>query len=293
MLFSVRVEREQPPDSNSNSLSAFAALSLAPSPEPGVSVQSSQSSIIFSRNGTQCSDSATDFGTENTETTDSSGSTVDDSESNEVVHLLHYQVVSLLNDDLELAARLIPKIHDRLREEGGLAWIGDTGSQDEDGISIAGHSRCEGKQQASGSSCSPHSESSSGKRGRASRDSRRGDQGSSSNKRSRRGRGGSSGSHSEDPDGSGNGDSSETPTGDPSGSSIDNEAGDAYQNPDKSPGDPEGDPGSDPSITKSAGHPFNFACHFYKFSPTRFCFYADEKYEKCPGSRITELRRIK
>ncbi len=292
MLLSVRVETEQPV-SNRNSLSAFAALSLAPSSEPSASLQSSSSSMTFSFNGTQHSDSDTDFGTENTETTDSGGSTVDDGESNEVVRLLDYQVLSLLNDDLELAARLVPKIHDRLREEYGLIRVGDRESQDEYGISIAGHSGSKGKQQASGSSCSPNSGSSSGKRGRAARDSSRGDIGSNSNKRSRPGRGGSSGSHAEDPDGSGNGDSSETPTGDPSGSSIDNEVGDAYQNPDKSPGNPEGDPGSDPSITESAGKPLNFACHFYKLDPTRFCFYADEKYEKCPGSRVPQLRHIK
>jgi hypothetical protein len=292
MLLSVSAERK-PPNSNNNSLGAFAALSLAPSPEPDASFQSSSPSIIISLNGTQYSDSATDFGTENTETTDSGGSTYDDGESDEVVRLLDCQLLSLLNGDLELAARLIPKIHDRLREDDGLGLIGDAESRDEDGISIEGHSRCEGKQQASGSSCSSHSGSSSGKHGRASRGSRGRDEGSSSNKRSRRGRGGSSGSRSEDPDGNGNGDSSENPTGDPSGSGVDDGVGNADQNPDKSPGDPEGDPGSDPSITKSAGNPPNFACHFHKFSPTRFCFWADEKYEKCPGSRITQLRHIK
>ena len=291
ILLSVSAERK-PPNSNNNSLGEFAALSLAPAPEPDASFQSSSPSIIFSHNGTQHSDSATDFGTENTETTDSGGSTVDDGESNKVVRLLDYQVLSLLNDDLELAARLIPKIHDRLRVEGGV-WIGDTESQDEDGINIAGHSRCVGKQQASGSSCSPHSGSSSGKHGRTSRGSRKRDEGRSSNKRSRRGTGGSSGGHSENPDGNGNGDSSENPTGDPSGSSMDNEVRDAYQNPDKKPGNPEGDPGSDPSITTSVGNSFNFACHFYKYDPTRFSFWTDEKYEKCPGSRITQLRHIK
>jgi hypothetical protein len=123
MHLSARIEREQP-NSNNNSLTAFAALSLAPSPEPGTSFQSSPSSIVFSLNGNQYSDSATDFGTENTESTDSSGSTFDDGESNEVVRLLDGQVLSLLNGDLELAARLIPKIHELLREEDGLGWIG-------------------------------------------------------------------------------------------------------------------------------------------------------------------------
>ncbi|PMD31495.1 hypothetical protein L207DRAFT_189298 [Hyaloscypha variabilis F] len=36
-----------------------------------------------------------------------------------------------------------------------------------------------------------------------------------------------------------------------------------------------------------------FACHFYKLDPVKYGIWTDIKYEKCPGSRITELRRIK
>jgi len=54
--------------------------------------------------------------------------------------------------------------------------------------------------------------------------------------------------------------------------------------------------GSRDGVSSTGGsqrYPPNFACHFYKLNWKKYSPWADQKYEKCTGSRITELRRIK
>ncbi|PMD33108.1 hypothetical protein L207DRAFT_175446 [Hyaloscypha variabilis F] len=75
---------------------------------------------------------------------------------------------------------------------------------------------------------------------------------------------------------------------------------DPYRSPNRNPDDPGDDPGDDPrdepgdepTPAESRDKP-NFACHFYKLNPGKYGIWTDDKYKECPGSRITELRRIK
>jgi hypothetical protein len=68
--------------------------------------------------------------------------------------------------------------------------------------------------------------------------------------------------------------------------------GDAYQNPNKNPDEPGGDPG-EPSLTAPPGTPQNFACHFFKLDHVKYGPWTHKIYDKCPSTRMTELRRIK
>jgi hypothetical protein len=91
-------------------LSAFAAFSLDPPPGPSSPIQSSYSTGPFSLRE-ESSDNATDLDSWAAES-DNSGS--DDDEINDVIQMLDIRLISVLGGDLDLAARLIPKIHDLL-----------------------------------------------------------------------------------------------------------------------------------------------------------------------------------
>lgn len=65
-------------------------------------------------------DSATKFDSENTESNDSEP---DDGGINEVVQRLNCGLLSVLSGDLDLAARLIPKIHDLLNGEDEAGFL--------------------------------------------------------------------------------------------------------------------------------------------------------------------------
>jgi len=244
-------------------------------PEPGSSFRPSCLSGIFSI----CvapTDSATKFDSENTE---SDGSEPDNGGINEVVQRLNCRLLSVLSGDLDLAAFLIPKIHDLLNGEDEAGILSFSRPSQQNFVNDQGDEGLKGKKRASdGSSSTPinrnaPSGSSPQNHGRGSGESDRRGEGSSF-KRPRRESDGNSGG---------------TPDGSPDGNPIENPGGDPGKNPDN----PGGEPGDDPSLVEPPNTLPNFACHFFKLDPRKYGPWTGSKYEKCPGSRITELRRIK
>lgn len=239
-------------------------------------------------------DSATEVDNESTESDldGSDGSGSEDVGTRAVIQLLDIRLLSIVSGDLDLAARLLPKIHHLLNGDDTTGVLSLTNSLRKNTINDQDDEGSKGKQRESESSASAPGNRNSGsgssprKHGRGSGDSSGRGQGSNSNKRPRRGGGGSSGNT---PDGGPSGDPDEGPANDPGGSPRD----DGFRYPDKSPGAPGGDPGDDPSVAESPGPPLNFACPFFKFDLIEFGPWTDEKYDKCPGSRIKELRHIK
>ena len=268
-------------------------LSLALTEQSDSPFHSNHSSGIFSL-GTAPLDSTTDFDSQNTES-DSSGSS--EEPTNEVVKNLDCRLLSVLNGNLDLAARLMPKIHNLLNEEDRLPSIGNSVFQHENRLSNVKSKGSNGKQMVSGDSSSAPtskngpSEGSPQKHGRGSEECDGQEEGNSSNcKRHRQGsEGGSEDTHGGDSEG----DPVENPGADTVGTPGDDTFSHPYGAPDKNPEDPGGDPGDDPSLAESLDNVPNFACHFYKLDPIKYGPWTDNKYEKCPGSRITALRRIK
>jgi hypothetical protein len=213
-----------------------------------------------------------------------------------VIRLLDISLISMLRADLDLAAWSIPKIHQHMNEEDAtnISILMNCLQKNSIRDQYVGGSR--DKQCASGSSSTaPASrntrvESSSRKHERDCGEPSGSGQGGGPNKRSRRGLDGNS---SNDPDEGSNRDPDEGPSGHPDESVKNGEVDDSYGNPDRKPGEPGGDPGDDPSGVEAPGNPLNFACPFYKFDPRKFGPWTDDKYGKCPGSRIKKLRHIK
>jgi len=130
-------------------LLAFTTLSLSPTPEPGSPFHTIYSSGIFSLRESAY-ESATDIDSQNTESDDSAS---DARGINEVIHMLDIHLVSVLSGNLDLAARLIPKIHDLLDGEvaGNPAFLG---SRNQDFFSHHGGEQSKGKQGTSGGTSS-------------------------------------------------------------------------------------------------------------------------------------------
>jgi hypothetical protein len=74
--------------------------------------------------------------------------------------------------------------------------------------------------------------------------------------------------------------------------SGESEGEEEYSNSKKPRRDP-GDPDDGPSPESGPLDRLNFACHFHKLDPMKYRAGGSQKYGKCTGSRITELRRIK
>jgi hypothetical protein len=139
-----------PNDSAKNS--SASPDSRGPPPEPTSSFRSSYSTGPFSLRE-ESSDSVTDL---DGWTAESSDSESDDEELN-VIQLLDIRLVSVLSGDLDLAARLIPKIHNLLESEIHAEIPDFTDSTIQDHTSHQGGGANKGKQRASGSSSSGRS----------------------------------------------------------------------------------------------------------------------------------------
>lgn len=228
----------------------------------------------------------------------SDGSVLDDDDdgTSTVIRLLDISLISMLRADLDLASWSIPKIHQLLNEEDASNIFTLTNCLQKNSMKDQDEGGSRDKQCASGSSSTAPA-SRNTRFGSFSRKHERdfgepsgSGQGGSPNKRSRRGLDGNS---SNDPDEDSNGDPDEGPSGHPDESAKNDEVDNSYGNPEINSGEPGGDPGDDPSAVETPGNPLNFACPFYKFNPRKFGPWTDDKYGKCPGSRIKKLRHIK
>jgi hypothetical protein len=264
-------------------LGSFTGLSLwsASELEPASSFHASCSNL-------SSTDSSTSFDKESTGP-DSSSS--DDGNVNEVVHLIECRLLSIFSGDLDLAARLIPKIHAQLNGEDKLSSFISTVAHHQKNLNYVDDGRSSGEQRTSGqSSAATTNKHVPQKRGRDSKDPDEHGDGDNC----KRHRGGSDEDSGDTPKANTDGDPSETPGADPGGSSSSDFT---FNSPDggsgKSPNDPNGDPGDDPNSVGSSESLPNFACHFYKLNFRKYGPWTDTKYEKCPTSRITDLRRIK
>lgn len=275
------------PSQKSNSLDdplgAFTTLSLgsASELEPASSFHTSSSNL-------SSTDSSTNFDNESTGP-DSSSS--DDGDVNEVVHLIEYHLLSIFSVDLDLAARLIPKIHAQLNGDNKLSSVPSVVAHHQKNLNYVNNGRSSGEQRTYGqSSTATTNKQVPQKHGRDCADPD--EQGDGDN--CKRHRGGSDEDNADTPKGNTDGDSSETPGADPGGSSSnDSTPNSPDDGSSKSPDDPNGDPGDDPNSAGSSESLPNFACHFYKLDFVKYGPWTDKKYEKCPTSRITDLRRIK
>lgn len=219
------------------------------------------------------------------------GSGPDDGGMRAVIRHLDFRLLSVLIGDLDLAAHLIPKVRGLLNGEAAASILNSSESSQDNSRSDEDDEGSNGKQRASGSSSSAPtngnlpSNSSKRKHGRGSANSDEREEG----KRSKTSRRGSERNSGDNPD--------QSPDPDSHGSPKDDATKDPSKDPDKSPDnpgwDPGGDPGDDPSLTLPLDPLPNFACPFYKLDPRKYGPWTDTKFEKCPGSRITELRRIK
>jgi len=237
--------------------------SRGPPPEPTSPFRSSYSTGPFSLRE-ESSDSVTDLDCWTAESDDSES---DDEELN-VIQLLDIRLVSVLSGDLDLAARLIPKIHDLLDSEIHAEIPDFTDSTIQDYTSHQGGGANKGKQRASGSSSSGGSNES--------------DEGSNPSKKPRREPGRNPGS-------SGNGDSGNTGDGQ-DGSTIDPISSGSTADIDRDAGDP-GDPGDEPVEEDLPSDPI-FACHFQKRDHIKYGPW-NKKYVMCSSCRMEELRRIR
>lgn len=217
-----------------------------------------------------------------------------------MIRLLDISLISMLRADLDLAAWSIPKIHQLLNEEDAsnvfilTSFLQKNSMKDQDEYGSRDKQYAPGSSSAAPASRNTRVGSSSRKHERDFGEPCGSGQGGSPNKRSRRGLDGNS---SNDPDEGSNGGPDEGPSSHPDESAKNDELDDSYGNPDRNSGEPGGDPGDDPgddpSAVEAPGNPLNFACPFYKFDPWKFGPWTDDKYGKCPGSRIKKLRHIK
>ncbi|KIN03488.1 hypothetical protein OIDMADRAFT_26180 [Oidiodendron maius Zn] len=310
--------RTDHPESTSSKSAEENVLTLRPKPQAssdlGLNVISSTSKLFsvllpppeFSSTSSRCSsdtfshrtlslESATDASDDTESDQDGSNwSGPDDGGISEVVRMLDCRLLSLLTGNLDLASLLIPKIHYLLNTEDDLEIVRILSSFDQTGIDYLENkgpavtqrtfgvpSRAVNQNSNSNSSLQKHGRDSGGSNGAG--------EGSNS-KRPRR-------------------QIDETPSADPSGNSdgdpVDNRGSESGEIPSndvvrdptgdkrRDPNDPDRDPGDDPSCVEISDTPPDFACHFHKLNPLKYGPWTDRKYEKCPGSRITELRRIK
>jgi len=211
----------------------------------------------------------------------------DSMEANDVTLALDRHLLSVLDGRLDLAAFLIPEIHDRM-DEGVLPPACNLGLNFHRPVKYDDleDDNAKGKQRASGPSQSktggrrlPPSST----RGEGSGDSQ-GCEDGGNRKRQRQSGGNSEGASGGD---GGNGSASNR---------RGNTGKDPYRSPNRNPDDLGDDPGDEtgdePAPAESLDIP-NFACPFYKLDPGKYGIWTDDKYKECPGSRITELRRIK
>jgi hypothetical protein len=212
-----------------------------------------------------------------------------------VIHMLDIHLVSVLSGNLDLAARLIPKIHDLLDGEdaGNPDFLG---SRNQDFFSHHGGERSKGKQGASGGTSSAlanrnaPSSSSPQKHGRGSEDSNGRGEGNDPNKKPRRESDRNSGNSGNTvPDGN----PARTPNSNPVESPSDDPGGIIGDNTDIVPygRDPD-NPGEDPAPMDPPDEPPDFACHFHKRDHIKYGPW-NKKYAMCVSSRMTQLRRIK
>jgi hypothetical protein len=254
--------------------------SRGPPPEPTSPFRSSYSTGPFSLRE-ESSDIVTDLDGWTAESDDSES---DDEELN-VIQLLDIRLVSVLSGDLDLAARLIPKIHDLLDSEIHAEIPDFTDSTIQDYTSHQGGGANKGKQRASGSSSSGRSNwtgssgSSQGKHGRDSGGSNESDEWSNPSNKPRREPGRNPGS-------SGNGDSGNTGDGQ-DGSTIDPISSGSTADIDRD----AGDPGDEPVEEDLPSDPI-FACHFQKRDHIKYGPW-NKKYVMCSSCRMEELRRIR
>jgi hypothetical protein len=264
-------------------LRSFTALSLgsASELEPASPFHTSCSNLFSTDRSTNLDRESTGL--------DSSSS--DDGDFNEVVHLIECRLLSIFSGDLDLAARLIPKIHAQLNGDDKLSSFVSAVAHDQKNLNYVNDGRSSGEQRTSEqSSATITNKHITQKRGRDCKDPDEHGDGDNG----KRHRGGSDEDSGDTPQGNTDGEPSEAPGADPGGSIS---SGFTLDSPDggsgKSPNDPNGDPGDDPNSAGSSESLPNFACHFYKLDFRKYGPWTDTKYEKCPTSRITDLRRIK
>jgi hypothetical protein len=217
----------------------------------------------------------------------------DDVRIHVVLQMLDIHLVSVFRDDLDLASRLVPKIHNLIHRENeaGLITFSSTSQQDytsqqgDDGSYV----KRGGSSTTPDNRCTPSS-SSQQKRGLSSGERDKDRQGSNF-KRHRRESDGNVG-YTPNPD-EGSERAPEEGSDDDSGvDNIEDDKNSPERDPDKNPGEPGGDPG-EPSLTDPPDTPRNFACHFFKLDHVKYGPWAHNKYDKCPSTRMIELRRIK
>lgn len=281
-FLSVPAQVEQPSQPE-GVLSAFAAISLDPPSGPSSPIQSSYSTGPFSLRE-ELSDNATDLDSWAAES-DNSGS--DDEEINDVIQMLDIRLVSVLGGDLDIAARLIPKIHDLLDSDLDAGIPNFSEPFDQDYTSHQGGGGSKGKQKASGGSPSAPSNqnassgSSPQKHGRASEDSNERRDGRNSNKRPRR-------EPDRNSDLNGNGSADENGADDQKEGASDMNESCPSADVDRDPGDPR----DDPVHADVPSEPPDFACHFHKRDHINYGPW-NKKYAMCSSCRMEKLRRIK
>ncbi len=256
--------------------------SCGPPPEPTSPFQSNYSASPFSLHEDSSNSAAGLDGL----TAESDNSESDGEEIN-VFQLLDIRLVSVLSSNLDLAARLIPKIHDLLDSEIHAEIPDFTDSPIQNYTSHHGGRANKGKQRASGSSSSGRSNrtgssgSSQGKRERDSGGSNGSGEESNQSKRARREPGRTPGS-------SGNGDSENIGDGQ-DGITIDPINSGSTNDLDRDAGDP--DPGDEPVEEDVPSDPV-FACHFQKRDHIKYGPW-NKKYVMCSSCRMEGLRRIR
>jgi hypothetical protein len=219
-----------------------------PTPKSSATPRTRRSSGTFS-DRIICADSATDVDTESTDSGEdgSVSSDSDNDDMSDTTRILESHLFSLLHFNLNVAARLVPRIHYLVNNEYEAGFGRVTKLNDEEKGNGAGKSGPDTQR--------PSQDSSSRMVGRD----------ASFNKRPQK--------HDRD-----------------SGESDGEEKNDNFKKPRRDGG---GDPDDDPSAGESSREPQNFACHFHKLNPIKYGPWADKRYEKCTGSRIPEIRRIK
>jgi len=268
-----------------NVLSSFAELSIPPSPEPGSSFRSSYTSGLFSLRESIDS-SATDVGSQNSVSDDSDS---DDGGISDVVQMLDVRLVSVLSGNLDLAARLIPKLHAALDEDNDSVDCTVTDPTSDHHTSHQGGGESKGKETASGGCSSgranqySRSGSSSRKRGRGSGGVNRQNKGDKPSKKPRNDSAGNSGEDSNENPGQGEGNSQNEVAGSHTN-------GPSFNQQNRTSDPPEDDPG--PADLFVSGNPPEWACHFHKRDHITYGPW-NRKYASCFCSPRKQLRRIK
>ncbi len=280
---------EHPTPTNNSKIDSDKEGCKTPFPKPHSSLESSNGGEISSSTSAKI-DSVTDRrGDKMALNFSDSGA----GEAEQVVRMLDCHLVTVLNGSLDLAAGLIPRIHDRMNQEEDLVSSCDSGPDYGPGfdkslnINHPHYTRSKAKQQASGYSAPTTSRGKSGSGRSSQRDvrgsgkSQKQDE-SGDRKRRKRSTDANSGGAPEGNAGHG--------SSDPNRRGKNGKG--PQRNPDRNPDDPGEDPGDEPASAGSINVP-NFACHFYKLDPVKYGIWTDIKYENCPGSRIKELRHIR